>query len=44
MPFQDVLIATVAIENDLELWSFDAHFDAISSAIPDLQRFRGPTV
>jgi predicted nucleic acid-binding protein len=42
MPFQDVLIATVAIENKLDLWSFDRHFDAISAVIPSLQIFRGP--
>jgi predicted nucleic acid-binding protein len=42
MPFQDVLITTVAIENNIELWSYDTHFESIAGVIPSLRLFRGP--
>ena len=43
MPFQDVLIATVAIQYDAYLWSYDAHFQTIHSVLPLLKLFNGPT-
>ena len=42
VPFPDALIATVAIENDLELWQHDHHFPAIQSVIPALKLFQEP--
>ena len=38
-PFQDVLIATVAIKNNLELWSYDKHFSLIKKILPGLRLF-----
>lgn len=38
-PFQDVLIATVAIKNGLELWSYDKHFSLIQKFLPQLRLF-----
>jgi predicted nucleic acid-binding protein len=42
MPFQDVLIATVAIENCADLWSYDSHFVAIRGVLVGLTLFDGP--
>lgn len=44
VPFPDALIATVAIREDLELWTYDAHFQAIRTALPTLKLFDGPRV
>ncbi len=44
MPFQDVLIATVAMHYDAELWTLDNHFTAMQTALPDLKLFAGPTL
>ena len=44
MPFQDVLIATVAIENSAYLWSYDSHFVAIRGVLLGLALFDGPQV
>ena len=44
MPFQDVLLATVAIDHDAELWAYDAHFRAIQGVLTSLRLFEGPTV
>jgi predicted nucleic acid-binding protein len=38
----DAIIATVAIENDLELWARDAHFTMIQGALPQLKLFQEP--
>jgi predicted nucleic acid-binding protein len=43
VPFPDALIATVALENDLELWHHDRHFPAIQMVIPQLKLFKEPT-
>ncbi|MEX0775006.1 MAG: PIN domain-containing protein [Phycisphaeraceae bacterium] len=43
IPFQDVLLATVAIEHDAELWSHDSHFRVIQGVLPQLRLFVGPT-
>ncbi len=42
MPFQDVLIATVAIDQGVELWSFDEHFQKMQPALTRLRLFDGP--
>jgi predicted nucleic acid-binding protein len=42
VPFSDALIATVAIENDVELWTYDAHFALIQTALPRLKLFQEP--
>jgi predicted nucleic acid-binding protein len=42
VPFQDGAIATVAIENDLELWTRDTHFQLIQTVIVQLKLFQEP--
>lgn len=42
VPFMDALIATVAIENNLELWTYDAHFFQIQFVLPNLHLFAEP--
>jgi predicted nucleic acid-binding protein len=42
VPFTDALIATVAIENDLELWTYDSHFSMMQSVLPRLRLFVEP--
>ena len=42
VPFQDVVIATLAIENDLELWTRDGQFTLIRGVLPGLKLFREP--
>jgi predicted nucleic acid-binding protein len=42
VPLPDTLIATVAIDNDLELWAHDRHFHDIQSALPKLKLFQEP--
>lgn len=39
LPFQDVIIATLAIENSLMIWTKDNHFKKIQSVLNDLQIF-----
>ncbi|MBC7784705.1 MAG: PIN domain-containing protein [Burkholderiales bacterium] len=41
-PFQDVLLATIAIHNNVEVWSYDTHFRTIQAAVPALRLFDGP--
>jgi predicted nucleic acid-binding protein len=41
-PFPDALIATVAIRAGLELWTYDAHFQAMQGVLPALRLFPGP--
>ncbi len=43
VPFADALIATIAIENDLAVWTRDAHFAQIQSVLTDLRLFPEPT-
>ena len=40
VPFQDALIATIAIDSELELWTYDKHFSMIKNILPDLRLFR----
>lgn len=42
IPFQDVLLATVAIAHGMELWTLDAHYTRIQTVLTDLKLFRGP--
>ena len=43
VPLADAMIATLAIENDLELWTRDAHFQRIQSVLTGLRLFREPS-
>ena len=42
VPLADAIIATLAIENDLELWTYDAHFAMIRVVLPQLKLFVEP--
>jgi predicted nucleic acid-binding protein len=42
VPFPDVVIATVAIENNIELWTRDAQFQLIQKVLHVLQLFQEP--
>jgi len=42
VPFADVVIATLAIQNDIELWTRDAHFTMIRNVLPILKLFVEP--
>jgi predicted nucleic acid-binding protein len=42
VPFQDVVIATVAIENDIELWTRDAQFQMIQTVLSRIKLFQEP--
>jgi predicted nucleic acid-binding protein len=42
IPFPDAVIATVAISNDIELWTRDTHFGLFQSVIPALKLFIEP--
>jgi len=39
VPFQDVIIATIAMENSLMVWTNDKHIHQIQSVLKDLQVF-----
>jgi len=41
-PFTDVTIATVAIENDVEVWARDAHFPMMQIGLSRLRLFQEP--
>jgi hypothetical protein len=42
VPFQDVVIATLAIANDIELWTRDAQYAMIQTVLPALHLFQKP--
>ena len=42
VPFADAVLATVAIVNDIELWTRDAHFTLIQKWLPTLKLFQEP--
>lgn len=42
VPFQDAIIATVAIANDIELWTRDNQFRMIQGVLPQLRLFQEP--
>ena len=39
IPFQDGIIAYLAIKNDCQLWTFDNHFKLIKTVVPVLKLF-----
>jgi predicted nucleic acid-binding protein len=42
IPFPDAVIATVAIANDIELWTRDGHFTLVQGVLPALKLFAEP--
>ena len=42
VPFADVVIATVALAADVELWARDGHFADVQRIIPALRLFQEP--
>jgi predicted nucleic acid-binding protein len=40
VPFPDVVIATVGIANDIEVWARDPHFPMMQKALPALKLFQ----
>jgi len=43
VPFNDVVLATLAIESNFELWARDLHFPQIHRHLPALKLFVEPT-
>jgi len=39
VPFQDALLATVALKNNLQIWTNDKHFNFIRLILSDLQLY-----
>ena len=44
VPFADALIATLTIENNLDLWTRDTHFVRIQGILTGLRLFREPAL
>jgi predicted nucleic acid-binding protein len=42
VPFADVVIATVAVNAGMELWTYDNHFPLVQAVLPQLQLFQEP--
>ena len=42
VPFADVILATLAIHHDAELWTRDAHFQKMQHHLPNLKLFQEP--
>jgi predicted nucleic acid-binding protein len=42
IPFSDVVVATAAISNDIEVWAHDAHFSQMQAVLPTLRLFQEP--
>ena len=42
VPFADVILATIAIANDIEVWSNDRHFPMMQTVLPELKLFVEP--
>jgi predicted nucleic acid-binding protein len=42
VPFPDALIATLGIENDIEVWARDPHFPMMQQVLPELKLFQEP--
>jgi len=42
VPFPDVVVATLGIENDFEVWARDPHFAAMQKHLPGLRLFQEP--
>ena len=43
VPLADAIIATVALDNAVELWTYDAHFTLMQTALPALRLFVEPS-
>ncbi len=39
VPLADAMIGSLAIGNDLELWTYDSHFERMQKVLPELQLF-----
>jgi predicted nucleic acid-binding protein len=42
VPLSDAVIATLAIENDIEVWARDPHFPMMQKVLPKLKLFQEP--
>jgi predicted nucleic acid-binding protein len=42
VPLPDAVIATLGIENDIEVWARDPHFPAMQKVLPKLKLFQEP--
>jgi predicted nucleic acid-binding protein len=42
VPFPDAIIATLGIENDIEVWARDPHYQLIQKRLPALKLFQEP--
>jgi predicted nucleic acid-binding protein len=42
VPFPDAVIATLGIEDDIEVWARDPHFPAMQKVLPRLKLFQEP--
>ncbi len=42
VPLPDAVIATLGIENDIEVWARDPHFPAMQTVLPKLKLFQEP--
>jgi len=42
VPFADVIITTLAIKNDVELWAHDTQFVLVQQVLPRLKLFQEP--
>jgi predicted nucleic acid-binding protein len=42
VPFAEMVIASLAISLNLELWAYDAHFVLIRAVLPALKQFQEP--
>lgn len=42
VPFPDAVLATLAIENQMEVWARDPHFPMIQKILPKLQMYQEP--
>ena len=42
VPFPDAVIASLGIENDLEVWARDPHFPTMQKVLPRLRLFKEP--
>jgi len=42
VPFPDAVIATLGIENDIEVWARDPHFPTMQKLLPRLKLFQEP--
>jgi len=42
VPFPDAVLATLDIENDVEVWARDPHFPMMQTILPRLKLFQEP--